>query len=206
MPFKMVGFFLRSKAGFPPDLESTRMWEEPGKRKTALLRHLQHSKHLVAGAQFSPVLAPHMCRREVWVAALNLIEAHSHTLSRFLDGSNFRAPLSPRCTALSVASCGNRGAAPNFGTRVPGNLGGEGTKKKVLSFVHEFSVELVEKLQCRKVFPVQSLISSYKSQINQERAKEEPKLEAGKEVGGPTGPGCAPHCELLVKTLAARAI
>ena len=76
-------------------------------------------------------------------------------------------------------------------------------KKNVLSFVHEFSVELVEKLQCRKVFPVQSLISSYKSQINQERAKEEPKLEAGKEVGGPTGPGCAPHCELLVKTLAA---
>ena len=32
-----------------------------------------------------------------------------------------RAPLSPRRTALSVASCGNHGAAPNSGTRVPGN-------------------------------------------------------------------------------------
>ena len=36
-----------------------------------------------------------------------------------------RVPLSPRCTTLSTASCGNHGAAPNFGTRVPGNLGGK---------------------------------------------------------------------------------
>ena len=35
-----------------------------------------------------------------------------------------RAPPSPRCTALTAASCENHGAAPNFGTRVPGNLGG----------------------------------------------------------------------------------
>ena len=41
-------------------------------------------------------------------------------------GALTRAPLSPRCTALSVASCGNHGAAPNSGTRVPGNLGGNG--------------------------------------------------------------------------------
>ena len=27
-----------------------------------------------------PLARPRMCRREVWVAALNLIEAHSHTL------------------------------------------------------------------------------------------------------------------------------
>ncbi len=40
-----------------------------------------------------------------------------------------RAPLSPRCTALTAASCGNHGAAPNFGTRVPGNLGGGILKK-----------------------------------------------------------------------------
>jgi hypothetical protein len=68
----------------------------------------------------------------------------------------------------------------------------------VLSFVHEFSVELVEKLQCRKVFPVQvqSLISSYKSRINQERAKEEAK--AGKEVGGPRL-----RASLDIRTLAA---
>ena len=35
-----------------------------------------------------------------------------------------RAPPSPRCTALTAASCENHGAAPNFGTRVPGILGG----------------------------------------------------------------------------------
>ena len=71
---------------FPPDFESTRMWisseSESGNRKTTLLRHLEHSKHLVAGACFSRA-RPRMCRREVWVAALNLIEAHSHTLSSF---------------------------------------------------------------------------------------------------------------------------
>ncbi len=40
-----------------------------------------------------------------------------------------RTPLSPRCTAPSVASCGNHGAAPNSGTRVPGNLGGNGSRR-----------------------------------------------------------------------------
>jgi len=35
-----------------------------------------------------------------------------------------RAPPSPRCTALTAASCENHGATPNFGTRVPGILGG----------------------------------------------------------------------------------
>ncbi len=34
-----------------------------------------------------------------------------------------RAPPSPRCTAMTAASCENHGAAPNFGTRVPGILG-----------------------------------------------------------------------------------
>ena len=39
-----------------------------------------------------PRARPRMYRREVWVAALNLIEAHSHTLDmQLLDGSNFRA-------------------------------------------------------------------------------------------------------------------
>jgi hypothetical protein len=71
---------LQSKAGFSPDFESI----ECGKRVSVnfqaqnnLLRHLQHSKHQAAGAR----ARPRMCRREVWVAALNLIEAHSHTLS-----------------------------------------------------------------------------------------------------------------------------
>jgi hypothetical protein len=39
-----------------------------------------------------PRARPSMCRREDRVAALNLIEAHSHTLSS-LDGSNFRGNL-----------------------------------------------------------------------------------------------------------------
>ena len=43
-----------------------------------------------------------------------------------------RAPPSPRCTALTAASCENHGAAPNFGTRVPGIFGG--TSRRSLSF------------------------------------------------------------------------
>jgi len=36
------------------------------------------------------VLAPACAALRFWVAALNIIEAHSHTLSKqFLDGSNF---------------------------------------------------------------------------------------------------------------------
>ncbi len=50
---------LRSKAGFSPDFKlESKYWNwnvgrESGKRKTTLLRHLRHSKHLVADAQFS---------------------------------------------------------------------------------------------------------------------------------------------------------
>jgi hypothetical protein len=40
------------------------------------------------------------------------------------NGRIARAPPSPRCTALTAASCENHGAAPNFGTRVPGIFGG----------------------------------------------------------------------------------
>ncbi len=52
----------RSKAGFSPDLESTGMWEaslENAKQPpfgTGICNIPQ--KHLVAGAKFSPVLAP----------------------------------------------------------------------------------------------------------------------------------------------------
>ena len=43
----------------------------------------------VAGAGGFPCARPRMCRLEVWVAALNLIEAHSHTLlKQFLDASD----------------------------------------------------------------------------------------------------------------------
>ena len=42
-----------------------------------------------------------------------------------------RAPPSPRCTALTAASCENHGAAPNFGTRVPGIFGGKQKSRKI---------------------------------------------------------------------------
>ncbi len=42
-----------------------------------------------------------------------------------------RAPPSPRCTALTAASCENHGAAPNFGTRVPEIFGGKLTHLKI---------------------------------------------------------------------------
>ncbi len=78
---KMV--VLRSKAGFSPDLESTRMWE-------ASLENAKQPPFGICGIrsiwlQLSsfPRARPRMCRREDQVAALNLIEAHSHTLSSF---------------------------------------------------------------------------------------------------------------------------
>jgi hypothetical protein len=74
---------LRGKAGFPPDLESTRVWEaslENAKQPSFDICSIRGT--LVAGASF-PRARSRMCRREVWVAALSLIEAHSHTLSSF---------------------------------------------------------------------------------------------------------------------------
>ena len=75
---------LLSKAGFSPDLESTRMWDAS----------LEKEKHLSFGIcsirsiwlqvpSFPRAARPRMYRREVWVAALNLIEARSHTLCSF---------------------------------------------------------------------------------------------------------------------------
>ena len=79
---------LRSNAGFPPDLESTRMWE------ASLEKARQPPSASAAFEAFGCrclvflVLAPcqwRMCRLQVgvWVAALNLIEAHSHILCSF---------------------------------------------------------------------------------------------------------------------------
>jgi hypothetical protein len=74
-------------------------------KRITTLRQLQYAAFEACGCRCPvfPRARPRMCRREVWVAALSLIEAHSHTLSSFLGGSNFR----------------------DFGTRVPGNLGGK---------------------------------------------------------------------------------
>ena len=130
---------LRSKAGFPPDLESTRMWEASLENAKQPPFGICDIRSIWLQVPSFPRARPRMCRREDWVAALSLIEAHSHTLKSRTEASRMvrggkrssvrgaltRAPLSPRCTALSVASCGNHGAAPNSGTRVPGNLGGK---------------------------------------------------------------------------------
>jgi hypothetical protein len=77
----MVVFFAK-QSGFSPDwrVPVLELWEASFEGKTT---H-PYLQHLVAGACF-PRARPRMYRREVWVAALNLIEAHwhSHTLCSF---------------------------------------------------------------------------------------------------------------------------
>ena len=63
-----------------------------------------------------------------------------------------RAPPSPRCTALTAASCENHGAAPNFGTRVPGIFAG---KVHTVMRVRRFS-EKKQKSQKWRVSPEDS--------------------------------------------------
>ncbi len=85
---------LRKQSGLFPRLgEYSNVGSESGKSKRTLLgtsvRHLKPS--VVSGTLQVPraggflqvVLAPRMCRLEVWVAALSHVEAHSHTLSSF---------------------------------------------------------------------------------------------------------------------------
>ncbi len=87
MPSVMV--ILRSKAGFPPDLESTRMWDaslENAKQPPFGICDIRSIWLQVPSfPRARPRVPVHtrMCRREDWVAALSLIEAHSHTLSSF---------------------------------------------------------------------------------------------------------------------------
>ena len=83
---------LRSKAGFSPDLESTRMWEASLENAKQPPFGICDIRSIWLQVPSFPRTRPRMCRREDWVAALNLIEAHSHTLSSFslLGGLNFR--------------------------------------------------------------------------------------------------------------------
>ena len=78
---KMV--VLRSKAGFSPDLESTRMWEASLENAKQPPFGICAIRSIWLQVPSFPRARPRMCRREDWVAALNLIEAHSHTLSSF---------------------------------------------------------------------------------------------------------------------------
>ena len=150
---------LLCKAGFSPDLESTRMWDASLKRQTNPPSASAVFEASGCRCLVFLVLAP-ACTAVRFGLLLSTLSRLTHILYAVLDGSNFRgtstrfskgmiksrteasrmvrggkrssvrgaltrAPLSPRCTALSVASCGNHGAAPNSGTRVPGNLGGK---------------------------------------------------------------------------------
>ncbi len=75
---------LRSKAGFSPDLESTRMWEaslENAKQPPFGICDIRSIWLQVPSFPRARPACGH--RREDRVAALNLIEAHSHTLSSF---------------------------------------------------------------------------------------------------------------------------
>ena len=78
---------LRSKAGFSSDLEVSKMREASlGKAKqppSASATSEAFGCRPVCRCWVFPCARPRMCRLEVWVAALNHIEAHSHTLSSF---------------------------------------------------------------------------------------------------------------------------
>ncbi len=75
---KQSGLFLRLK-------EYSNVGSESGKRKTTALSSfgICDIRSIWLQVPSFPRARPRMCRREDWVAALNLIEAHSHTLSRF---------------------------------------------------------------------------------------------------------------------------
>jgi hypothetical protein len=87
----LSGLFLRPGYGCGERSES-------GKSKTTPLeRHLWHLEAVGCRCWGFPCARPRMRRLEVWVAALNLIEAHSHwhvysqaEQFQVLDGSNFR--------------------------------------------------------------------------------------------------------------------
>ena len=81
-PWLFTWLFL-SKAGFSPDLESTRMWEASLENAKQPPFGICDIRSIWLQVPSFPRARPRMCRREDWVAALNLIEAHSHTLSSF---------------------------------------------------------------------------------------------------------------------------
>ncbi len=74
---------LRSKAGFSPDLESTRMWDASLEKAKQPSFGICSIRSIWLQVPSFPRARPRMYRLEVWVAARNLIEARSHTLSSF---------------------------------------------------------------------------------------------------------------------------
>ena len=82
LPVYQNGCFAKQSGLFPRLGEYSNVGRESGKRKTTALRDLRHRSIWLQVPSF-PRARPRMCRREDWVAALSLIEAHSHTLSSF---------------------------------------------------------------------------------------------------------------------------
>jgi hypothetical protein len=116
--------FFGAKRGFPPGptgrvLDSEFMWEaslekaakRPPRASATCIRGF------VAGAGVFLLLAPRMCRLRVWVAALKLIEAHSHNLSscrriNFRDADQYaEGALSRRLVMFVSAHSPHLGAA-----------------------------------------------------------------------------------------------
>ena len=115
---KMV--VLLCKAGFSPDLESTRMWDASLKRQNNPPSASAAFEAFGCRCLVFLVLAP-ACTAVRFGLLLSTLSRLTHILYAVLDGSNFRvgvlsmrAPLSPRCTALSAASCGNHGGSPEL--------------------------------------------------------------------------------------------
>ena len=118
---KMV--VLLCKAGFSPDLESTRMWDASLKRQNNPPSASAAFEAFGCRCLVFLVLAP-ACTALRFGLLLSTLSRLTHILYAGLDGSNFRGGvrhyLQPRV--------GTMGAALNFGTRVPGNLGGNEKK------------------------------------------------------------------------------
>ena len=84
MQFGGGGKFIRGGLfGFSPDLESTRMWDASLENAKQPPFGICDIRSIWLQVPSFPRARPRMCRREDWVAALNLIEARSHTLSSF---------------------------------------------------------------------------------------------------------------------------
>ena len=66
---------LRSKAGFSPDLESTRMWEASLENAKQPPFGICDIRSIWLQVPSFPRARPRMCRREDWVADLNLTKA-----------------------------------------------------------------------------------------------------------------------------------
>ena len=105
-----MAVLLCGKAGFSPDLESTRMWDASLEKAKQPSFGICGIRSIWLQVPRFPRARPRMYRREVWVA-LNLIEAHSHALCSFLDGSNFRGMIKSRTEASRMVRGGRPSSA-----------------------------------------------------------------------------------------------